>query len=85
MILKDTLVGILQENYTPTFPQVTVLSDKDMHTIRNLFTTAKRKGNHTLILKLYAKVIEITTIKTTLKPLDFLEVVIKDYYYYTQQ
>ena len=85
VILKDTLVGILQENYTPTFPQVTVLSDEDMHTIRNLFTTAKRKGNHTLILKLYAKVIEITTIKTTLKPLDFLEVVIKDYYYYTQQ
>ena len=56
-----------------------------MQTIRELFTKAKRRGNHKLILKLYTKVIEITKIKTELKPLDFLEIAIKDYYYYTQQ
>jgi uncharacterized RDD family membrane protein YckC len=83
--LRDTLVEDLQEDYTPTFPQVSVLSDKDMQTIRELFTKAKRRGNHKLILKLYTKVIEITKIKTELKPLDFLEIAIKDYYYYTQQ
>jgi len=83
--LRDTLVENLQEDYTPTFPQVTVLSDKDMHTIRQLFTTAKRKRNDKLILKLYIKVIELTNIKTDLQPMDFLEVVIKDYYHYTQQ
>ena len=83
--LRDTLVEDLQEDYIPTFPQVTVLTDKDMQTIRQLFTGAKRKGNHKLILKLYTKVIDLTNIKTELQPIQFLEIVIKDYYYYTQQ
>tara|TARA_R110000787_G_scaffold190356_4_gene301804 strand:+ start:3890 stop:4606 length:717 start_codon:yes stop_codon:yes gene_type:complete len=83
--LRDTLVEDLQDNYTPTFPQVTVLSDKDMHTIRELFITAKRKENDKLMLKLYIKVIALTNIKTDLQPIAFLEVVIKDYYHYTQQ
>ena len=83
--LRDTLVEDLQEDYTPTFPQVTVLSDKDMQTIRELFTKAKRKRNEKLILKLHNKIIDLTNIKTELEPIDFLEIAIKDYYYYTQQ
>ena len=83
--LRDTLVEDLQEDYTPTFPQVTVLSDKDMHTIRELYTKAKRKGNHKLIMKLHIKVVELTKIKSDLKAMEFLEIIIKDYYYYTQQ
>lgn len=82
---RDTLVEDLQEDYTPTFPQVTVLSDKDMHTIRELYTKAKRKGNHKLIMKLHIKVVELTKIKSDLKAMEFLEIIIKDYYYYTQQ
>ena len=56
-----------------------------MHTIRELFITAKRKENDKLMLKLYIKVIALTNIKTDLQPIAFLEVVIKDYYHYTQQ
>ena len=83
--LKDTLIHDLEDNYIPIYPQVTVLSDKDMQIIRELFTVAKRKKDAILILKLYEKVIDITSIETELKAIDFLELVIKDYHYYTSK
>lgn len=83
--IKDTLVESIKENHTPTFPQVTVLNDKDIRTIRNLYQDAVRKRKHNVILKLSLKVKEITNITTDMKPMDFVDTVIKDYYYYTQQ
>ena len=83
--LKDTLLDSLQDNYTPTFPQVTVLSDKDVHTIRQVFNDAKHKNKHNVIIKLSAKIMELTGIKTDMYPETFVDTVIKDYYYYTQE
>jgi len=85
IILKDTIVTSIPEDHQPTFPQVTVLSDKDIHTIRNLYRNAKRKHKHDVILKLSVKVQELTSIKTSMNAVDFIDTVIKDYYYYTQQ
>ena len=83
--IEDTLVADVPIDYTPTFPQVTMLSDTDIQTIKELFRSAKRKGNHGVILKLHNKIIGITDIKTELKPVEFVDIVIKDYNYYTQQ
>jgi len=83
--IEDTLVANVPMDYTPTFPQVTMLSDTDIQTIKELFRSAKRKGNHGVILKLHNKIIGITDIKTELKPVEFVDIVIKDYNYYTQQ
>jgi len=83
--IEDTLVAEIPLEYVPTFPQVTMLSDIDIQTIKELYRTAKRKGNHGVILKLYHKIIDITDIKTELKPIEFVDIVIKDYNYYTQQ
>jgi len=83
--IEDTLVADIPDNYVPTFPQVTLLSDTDIQTIKEMFRTAKRKGNHSVIVKLQKKIIEITDIKTELASTDFVDVVIKDYNYYTQQ
>ena len=82
--IHDTLVADIPDDYTPTFPQVTMLSDTDIQTIKQMYRTAKRKGNHGVIVKLHKKIIEITDIKTELKPIDFVDIVIKDYNYYTQ-
>ncbi len=83
--INDTLVVDVAPEYTPQFPQVTVLSDSDIQTIKELFTTAKRKGNHKTIIKIYQKIIDLTGIKTDLNPIIFIETIITDYNYYTQQ
>jgi len=83
--IDDTLIVDLPEEYTPTFPQVTLLNDKDVQTIKELYLKAKRNGNHKTILKLHIKLIELTGIKTEMKPIKFIDLIIKDYNYFTQQ
>lgn len=83
--INDTLLVDIPEEYAPTFPQVTLLNDKDIQTIKQLYLTAKRRGNHKTILKLHTKIIEITGITTEMKPSNFIDVVLKDYNYFTQQ
>jgi uncharacterized RDD family membrane protein YckC len=82
--LKDTFAEDIVENYIPKFPQVTMLTDVDIRTIKEVYTKSVRKRDHKIILKLHIKVIEITGIKTDMKPMEFIDTVIKDYNYYTQ-
>ncbi len=83
--IEDTLVAEIPIEYVPTYPQVTMLSDIDIQTIKELYRNAKQKGNHGVIVKLHQKILNITDIKTELKPIEFVDIVIKDYNYYTQQ
>ena len=83
--LQEVLLADAPEDYTPTFPQVTLLSDADAQTIKKLYHSALQKRKHAIILKLHERVVEITGIKTDLKPINFLNVVLTDYDYYTQQ
>lgn len=83
--IKDTLIVDIPEDYHPTFPQVTMLSDNDMQTIKELYSKAKRRGNHNTIVKLHQKIIQITGISTEVKPIEFIDTIIKDYNYFTQQ
>ncbi len=83
--IAQTLAVNLPDNYTPSFPQVTVLTDSDIQTIKNVFITAKRKHNHQVIMKLHAKIVDLTQIKSDLKAMEFIETILKDYSYYTQQ
>lgn len=83
--LNDTLLVDIADNYEPTFPQVTILNDNDVQTIKDLFLKAKKSGNHKAILKLHNKILTITGITTELNPVNFIDLIIKDYNYYTQQ
>ena len=83
--LKDTIANDIEDNYTPTYTQVTLLTDNDIHTIKKVFNNAKKKRNHQVILKLHTKIIDLTKITTTQKPIDFITTVLKDYQHYAQQ
>ncbi|WP_299527239.1 RDD family protein [uncultured Lutibacter sp.] len=83
--IHDTLLVDIPEEYKPTFSQVTLLNDNDIQTIKELYLKAKRKGNHKTILKLHLKIIALTGITTDMQPINFIDVVIKDYNYFTQQ
>lgn len=83
--LKDTIATDVEDNYTPTYSQVTLLTDNDIHTIKNVYRDAMKKRNHKVILKLHAKIIELTGISTDQKPTEFVDTVIKDYHYFARQ
>ncbi|GGF61744.1 RDD family protein [Wenyingzhuangia marina] len=82
-ILDET---ISTNNYQPTYPSVVRLSDNDVRIIKENFIRAKAKKDQDLLIKLREKVV----IVMNKEPLpeqtteQFLDTVIKDYNYYTQ-
>ncbi len=83
--LKDTLLRELPEDYKPRFPQVTVFKDREMQTIKELYDSAKRNGDHNVIVSLSDQIKRVADITADLKPVDLVDIVIKDYNFYTQQ
>ncbi|CAM1333254.1 RDD family protein [Tenacibaculum aestuariivivum] len=83
--LKNTIASDISENYTPVYTQVSLLTDKDIHTIKKIYEDAKNKRKYNVILKLHEKIIALTNITTNQKPIDFIATVIKDYHHYAQQ
>lgn len=85
MSINNTLLVDLPENYQPKYPQVTVLSDADIQQIKELYQQAKKEGQHHIILSLSEKISNIMDVKIEDKPIEFVQRVIQDYNYYTQQ
>ena len=83
--IAQTIAANIPDNYVPKFPQVTVLTDSDIQTIKSVYYNAKRKRNHDVILKLQSKIVNLTYIKSDLNAIEFIETVLKDYSYYTQE
>src|SRR5690606_31151078 len=71
-------------DYVPKYPQVTVFSDGEMQTIKNIFVQARTNGNHNVILKLADRVAKVMEIQFEETPMVFLDRIVKDYNYYTQ-
>jgi uncharacterized RDD family membrane protein YckC len=85
LTINDTVIKDLPTDYVPTYSQVTVLKDSDMQTIKNLYDEAVKNGNHNIIVNLHHRLLKVMAIETTQKPVNFVDTVIKDYNYYTQQ
>lgn len=85
VFLKDTLLRELPSDYIPTFSHVTIFKDGEMQTIKELYDSAKRNGNHNVILSLSDRIKKVLEISSDLKPIDFVDIVIKDYNFFTQQ
>jgi len=85
VFLHDTLLRDLPSDYSPKFPQVTVFKDREMQTIKDLYDDARRNGNHNVIVSLSDQIKKVTEITTEAKPMEFVDVVIKDYSYYTRK
>jgi len=83
--IHNTLGVDLPENYQPKYAQVTVLSDKDVQEIKNIYEQARREGEHHIILSLSQKVAQLMDVQFEEKPVNFLQQVINDYNFYTRQ
>ena len=83
--IDNTLSVDLPENYQPKYPQVTVLNDLDIQEVKNIYQQARREGQHHIILSLSGKLADLMDINVDERPMDFVQRVINDYNYYTQQ
>ena len=83
--LDRTLLVTVPENYTPQYPQVTMLTDKDVQEIKNIYRDSLKTSNYRVISTLSGKVSELLQVTPEEKPVQFLKTVLKDYSYYTQQ
>jgi len=83
--ISQTVLVDISENYIPVFPQVTIFSDYEMQTIKNLFLEAKKKNHHHIIIKLSEKIASVIEVSNNETPVNFIDTIIKDYNYYAQQ
>lgn len=79
--LQQTLFAEITQEYTITFPQVTRLSDKDANIIKDIYKKGYERKDYNIILALSNKLIELLDVKPQMRPEEFIDVVIKDYYY----
>src|SRR5687768_9601103 len=80
--LEETTAIDLPENYQPTFPQVTNLSQRDVEVIKEGIVFYRKYQNYKLLNNLAHKVANTLDVTTNLSQLDFLQVVVGDYNYY---
>ena len=83
--LHKSLLVDLPEDYVPKYPQVTVLSDRDVENIKNIYRDSVRNANHRVINSLSTKVSGLLEVTPEEMPLQFIKTVLKDYSFYTQR
>jgi uncharacterized RDD family membrane protein YckC len=82
---SDTILETITDTYKPVYPAVIKLSDNDARIIKETFKTATKFNDYKTLIKLRSKIIEVTEIKSTHQnDKEFIDVVLKDYNYYTQ-
>lgn len=79
--LEDVLFQPLPASYVPQFPDVRLLSDRDMSIVRQIL----RQGDEQVLQRTASKVKEVTGIQTDLPNRVFLETVVSDYQFITAQ
>ncbi|WP_439181706.1 RDD family protein [Carboxylicivirga taeanensis] len=87
--LAATAYVEVEADYVPKYPEVSVLSDVDMQTIKEVLTIASRDNSYTsvgaphpLVLKTKDVVAKKMKIETEQPSKEFLETILKDYNYY---
>jgi uncharacterized RDD family membrane protein YckC len=80
--LDDTVFMEIENNYVPQYPEVMKLSDRDMNVIRNIYNTAYKKSDYALAGRTADKIRGVLHIQyNDTEPIEFLEVLLKDYNY----
>ena len=83
--IDDTIFLNIAEGYTPSFPQVMHLSDRDVNALKSILDAAKKHNDFHLAHNASEKIKTHLKIETNLSPFDFLEVLLKDYNYLAGQ
>jgi uncharacterized RDD family membrane protein YckC len=79
--LDDTVFLEIEDSYTPRYPEVMRLSDRDMNVIKNIFVSANKRKDYNLAGRTADKIKGVLQIRSDEDVIDFLETLLKDYNY----
>lgn len=79
--ITDTVFLEVADNYIPSYPQVMQLSDRDINAMKGILDTARKHHDFHLAAMAAEKIKNHLKIDSRLEPLDFLQVLLKDYNY----
>ena len=83
--INDTVFFELENAYKPRFAAVMRLSDRDMNTIKGVLNNARRYNNFDVAARLSDKIRTVLNITEYEEPLEFLNILLKDYNYYSNK
>jgi uncharacterized RDD family membrane protein YckC len=82
----DDLVFLeLNEDYKPKFKEVMLLSDRDMNTIKGVLNNCRRYKTFDIAARMSEKIRNVLNISEYQEPVEFLETLLKDYNYYSNE
>lgn len=82
--ISSTILEDITDDYEPVFTTVTQLSDKDVRIIKEAFTIARKNNDFKTLTLLKTKICDVLQIESELYDKEFIDTVLKDYNYYTQ-
>jgi len=82
--ISHTILEEVTSDYQPVFLNVTQLQDKDIRLIKETFLIARRTSDYKTLKELRLKVESILGTESNLYDREYIDTVLKDYNYYTQ-
>ncbi len=82
--ISHTILEEVTSDYQPVFLNVTQLQDKDIRLIKETFLIAKRTSDYKTLKELRLKIESILGTESNLYDREYIDTVLKDYNYYTQ-
>ncbi|RZS93330.1 RDD family protein [Aquimarina brevivitae] len=83
--ISHTILEEVGEDYQPKFTSVTSLSDKDVRLIKETYQIAKSSRDYKMLTALRQKVEQLLETNSELYDIQYIDTVLKDYNYFTQQ
>ncbi len=79
--IEETIFQEVADTYTPSFPQIMQLSDRDINAIKSILETSRKKNDYSMAMAAADKIKNHLQINSDMDPYDFLDVLLKDYNY----
>jgi uncharacterized RDD family membrane protein YckC len=83
--ISHTILEEISDNYEPKFLMVTKLTDKDVRLIKETYQIAIRSNDFKTLTLLRKKVESVLEVESDLYDRQFIDTILKDYNYYTQE
>lgn len=82
--ISSTILEEISDDYEPVFSNVTQLTDKDVRIIKEAFTISRKNNDYKTLSLLKKKICDTLQIESKLYDVKFIDTILKDYNFYTQ-
>jgi uncharacterized RDD family membrane protein YckC len=80
---QDTIFTVVETTYKPRYSEVMQLTDRDINTLKSIIETIRRKNDYELAFRISERIQSKLNIRAQEDPFDFLQILMKDYNYYS--